>query len=298
MKTKARDIIAGNVVEQILDAVKAGGLFPWQRPWVRRSYVNMASKHVFQGGFNCLLLNLFGEGEYRFATFKQIRAAKGLLKKGSKAINLLQPTLVPKKDKDGKPVLRADGKPVYICVSWSYYGVFKAADVEGGKFAIAAVSEIADFETKAEFSAIIEALGVPVKEDGGTRAFYRPATHTVSTPKKTDFKSEVGYYQTLMHEIAHWSGVECGQVGKGKDQFEEKNYAQEELVAEITANIVLSVCGVAPQTDQSAAYVTTWMKRLSDDPSCLVTAANAAQRRADWILNGGKFAEKKEENAA
>jgi antirestriction protein ArdC len=65
-------------------------------------------------------------------------------------------------------------------------------------------------------------------------------------------------------------------------------YAKPSLTIRITGNNPIR--GTLRRTSQrvsnnSAAYIAGWMKALTHDPKCIVTAAGAAQKAADYILN-------------
>ena len=53
-------------------------------------------------------------------------------------------------------------------------------------------------------------------------------------------------------------------------------YALEELTAEIGSAYLCARCGIGPATIQnSAGYISTWLKRLKDDPNFIVKASAA-----------------------
>jgi antirestriction protein ArdC len=58
----------------------------------------------------------------------------------------------------------------------------------------------------------------------------------------------------------------------------------EEMTAELTASFLLADLGLAhhPREDH-AAYITSWLRVLKDDPRALFTAAAKAQAAADWM---------------
>lgn len=59
--------------------------------------------------------------------------------------------------------------------------------------------------------------------------------------------------------------------------------------------MLCGVTGIAPATIQnSAAYLRTWIERLKSDSRLLVSAASAAQKAADYILNRRQDAEESE----
>jgi antirestriction protein ArdC len=58
----------------------------------------------------------------------------------------------------------------------------------------------------------------------------------------------------------------------------------EECVADLAASFVLADLGIAhhPRPDH-AAYLSSWLKVLNDDPRAIFTAASKAQSVADWM---------------
>ena len=77
------------------------------------------------------------------------------------------------------------------------------------------------------------------------------------------------------------------QAGFGSDP-----YCKEELIDEIGAAFLCGQAEIVERTiDNSAAYVSEWLKRLKDDKKLIIQAAAQAQRAADFVLgrtvNGG-----------
>ena len=62
-----------------------------------------------------------------------------------------------------------------------------------------------------------------------------------------------------------------------------KEYAFDELVAEIGACFLGVQLGVEPQFDQSAAYIEGWLKALKADKDVIFKAAAEAQKAVDFI---------------
>ena len=130
--------------------------------------------------------------------------------------------------------------------------------------------------------------GKPPIEVAGTRAFYRPATDTVTMPGSARFASTEAYYATLFHELAHSTGHPSRlrrEMIATPQPFGTADYGREELVAEMAAAFLCSAAGLGPATiDNQAAYLGGWLKQIRGDKRLVVTAAGAAQRAADWIL--------------
>jgi len=70
------------------------------------------------------------------------------------------------------------------------------------------------------------------------------------------------------------------------DFFGSHQYSQEELVAEMTAAMLVAKAGLDAEKafTNSVAYVQSWFKALKNDPKLFVTAAGNAEKAAKWIL--------------
>ena len=137
---------------------------------------------------------------------------------------------------------------------------------------------------------IVEEMKDPPKiEEGGTAAFYRPSQDKVQIPAKSLFAAEESYYSTLFHELVHSTGHEKRLSRKGVMEvasFGDQTYSQEELVAEIGAAFLSATAGISNTslTENSAAYIQSWLEALKSDNKMVVVAASQAQKAADWIL--------------
>ena len=76
--------------------------------------------------------------------------------------------------------------------------------------------------------------------------------------------------------------------------FGSEPYAREELVAELGAAFLCGEAGLEPDISNSAAYIDHWRQQLSRDSRLVITAAQQAQRAADFIL--GRVARSAEES--
>lgn len=300
MSNKVRELISDRLIEEVESALKKGEKLPWQKPWQGGELVNMASKHKFTGGANILMLMLSGEGENRFATAKQIKAAGGTLEKGAKAIPLLMPLLVPSKDDKGNKITK-DGKPVLKCIGWRYYKVFSAKYIKGGKFPeIESEGKGCEFEPIEALQKVVDLHELPLEHRGG-RACYSPSLDKILMPEKERFESPLSYYKTLLHEMGHWSAKRVGQdieAGEIEESGSKAKYGFEELRAEITSCMTLSACGIDIETEEnkdsfrnSVAYLQNWLKQLKNNPNWLLKAAQDADKRAAYLLKGEDKAE-------
>lgn len=133
----------------------------------------------------------------------------------------------------------------------------------------------------------------------GDRACYSPDKDMVFMPIKEAFKNSESYYSTLFHELAHSTGHEARLNRNMKGYFGSSNYAREELCAEMTASFLSANAGfIEPLFDNKVAYIQSWLQKLKDDKKCVVMAAQAAQRAADWMLGRAAENEQTQDHAA
>lgn len=118
---------------------------------------------------------------------------------------------------------------------------------------------------------------------GGNRAYYQPELDFIALPVHSAFDDAGGYYNTALHELAHWTGHanRCARNLSGR--FGQHAYAAEELVAEITSAYTCAALGVQGHL-QHAEYVAAWLRVLRNDKRAIFTAAAQAQRAADYLL--------------
>lgn len=116
------------------------------------------------------------------------------------------------------------------------------------------------------------------------RAFYQPASDTISLPPRDDFKSEALFYGTALHECAHATGSEKRlnrEVGKGG--FGSEGYAKEELVAEITSAFLTAETGIPHDFEEHKAYIQSWAQALKNDKNEIFRAAKQADQAANYM---------------
>lgn len=65
--------------------------------------------------------------------------------------------------------------------------------------------------------------------------------------------------------------------------FGTKNYAFEELVAEMNAAFCCASLGIVP-TVRHPDYIGSWLEVLREDNGAIVRAASQGSKAADWIL--------------
>jgi antirestriction protein ArdC len=130
--------------------------------------------------------------------------------------------------------------------------------------------------------AVIGASGIDFRI-GGDRAFYVPALDFVQVPPQPAFFEQVNYYRTCLHELTHATGHPSRLDRKLINAFGSKDYAREELVAEMGSAFLCAALGIEP-TVRHADYLASWLEVLREDNRAIFRAASAATKAADWLL--------------
>lgn len=88
---------------------------------------------------------------------------------------------------------------------------------------------------------------------------------------------------TCLHELTHATG-HAKRLGRDlRNAFGSKDYAREELVAEMGAAFLCAALGIQP-TVRHADYIGAWLAVLREDNRAIFRAASAASKAADWLL--------------
>jgi antirestriction protein ArdC len=113
------------------------------------------------------------------------------------------------------------------------------------------------------------------------------------------FQDAESYAATLAHELTHWTkhGKRLAR-DMGRVKWGDEGYAKEELVAELGAAFLCADLGITPEVrPDHAAYIGSWLNALKNDKRIIFTAADHAQRAADY-LHSLQPSEQIEERAA
>ena len=260
------------VTERIIKKLESG-VIPWRKPWNSCDAVTWETQREYRG-INAMLLD---PGEY--ATFNKIKESGGKVKKGAKAQIAVFWKMIDGEDSEGNPK-----KIPYL----RYYSVFEInSQVEGMD------SKRKDKEAL-EHNPIDSAEQIkegyqhcpPITFAPG-KAFYRPSTDSISVPAITDYHNPEEFYSTMFHEMVHSTGHKNRLNRSGiinVAAFGSETYSKEELVAEIGAAMLCTVAGIDQTTfENSASYVSSWLRVLKGDNKMIVTAASQAQKAADHI---------------
>lgn len=278
----AFDIYA-TITDRIIAQLEAGTI-PWQKPWIASGNSAMAVNFITGKPYSLLNQMLLGRpGEY--LSYKQCSERGGQVRKGEKASMVVfwKPLEVTEPDKDGKLVKK-------VIPLLKYYNVFHVDQCDGIK--PRKQTELPDTaEIIPDAESIVEnyctRCGVRRIFEPGDRAFYRPSTDTVTLPEMKQFRTTVGFYETLFHELTHSTG-HASRLNRLEKMsgFGSDPYAKEELVAEIGAASILSILHMETEASfqNNTAYIESWLKALKNDKRLIVSAAGKAEKAIDLIM--------------
>lgn len=283
-KTETARNLHAEVTARILQSLEAG-IAPWVKPWSatagRNVPLNVISGKAYQGVNAILLWGNVGRFKTpHYLTFKQALDLGGHVRKGEHGFQICKVLQLVSKPAEG-----SDADPRAF-TTMKFFTVFNVDQCEGLP---ARVFETPEFkannsdERDATIDEFIAATGANYRENGGDRAFYRGgAIDAVSMPDFASFKSAALYYSTAFHELGHWTGhaSRCNrEFGK---RFGDRQYAAEELVAELTSAFICAEFNIDGNL-QHADYIGNWIALLKDDAKAFFTAASAAQKAADYL---------------
>lgn len=294
-------------VNQRLLSLLKQGTTPWLMPWKIVPAQNPVTGTIYSGR-NMLILNAASYSSSYWLTYnetREIAKSRGTIeirmneydeeeeyfkladihvKKGEHSWPVVFYKIIEKEhegeDSTFHPILRG-------------YDVFNLDQIENGHtlFPDPAV-QLPEFTPIQAAENILEKfkqnVNVPI-EYVGQRACYIPSRHVINLPNKTHFESEEEFYCTLFHEAIHSTGKALGRPLNGNHY--SKEYAFEELVAQIGASFLSEKCRLNPSVmNNSASYIQGWInnagwsKIIAEDNSIFIRASGKAQKAVQFIL--------------
>ena len=273
-------------INRILEAME-GGKLAWRKPWQHDTatgaiHYNGASGHRYTGA-NPIILHVAamarGFQSTCWLTFKQIKDLGGS-NKGAKAEWILRPVLINKKDENGE-------KTDESFMAFNAYPVFnfdECTGIDAAKLVRLDVQplKIRDVPNESAVLDMVQTVGASVHH-GGNRAFYTPGGDYIQMPNKGQFVSAEHYDSTLAHETVHWTGAKHRLDRLTPDRFGGKDYAFEELVAELGAALIMAEFGVDCSKLESPAYLQNWIRLMTDHKAAFFKAATLASHAVEYI---------------
>lgn len=281
--------IRTTITNTIIESLEAGNgtLPPWRRPWAADpnglGLATSLSTGRAYSGINQLVLQCLsmkrGYQSKWFSTFQQIKHASGSVKKGEKAVQvvLFRPVSRERINESGEQV----EDKFLVMRTFSVFNVEQTTGLDQFRIGFAQPSD-SIFVRFESMDRLVAAAEIDLRH-GGNKAFYSPGGDYIQMPHRHQFESSETYYQTLAHEMTHWSESRIGF-----DRAKEENaYALGELVAELGASFLLAELGLpaSDNIDNCTRYLDHWLKAMRGDTRFIFKAAATASKAVDFLLS-------------
>ena len=284
--------IREQITNRIITALESG-VSPWRRPWRISANAgrptNVVSKKPYSG-VNPLLLAITamsrGFSSEFWATFQQWQQIGGCcvqkrpdnVPPGQWGTNIVFCKPVSKTVTDPDTGDEEENKFFMLRT----YTVFNADQVSGAeRFRVVEEPGMGDAQPDfAPAEELIVATGASIRH-GGERAFYSIDGDYIQLPHRERFGSLGAYYETAIHELAHWSEP------RQKLDRNELGYAVCELIAEMSSCFVASEIGIphGEGLENHVSYLQSWLSQMRGDANFIFRASKLASATTDFLLS-------------
>ncbi len=292
---KSADRFAEDLAWRLIREIKKG-TSPYQKPWGKAELPYNPVTGTRYRGANSLRLMLEGRNSSAWLTFRQAKMLGGHIKEHehgvrcffyARRIETVSEYEAAHGEGSAKGALKARGRDdlvqVFIPCPFTVFSVEQTEGLDLSK--LPPPRNL--FSPIDRADALIRNSGAVVENVQGDRCCYVPSEDRIVMPLKEQFRSNFDYYDTLLHELGHWTGSpkRLGRFQEGTEPvFGSEAYAKEELRAETASLLVASSIGLPHRMPQHATYIGAWINVLGRDPKELVRACEDAERISDYVL--------------
>lgn len=297
-KTEGKENFFKVFIENLVEHIEKGDA-PWQKPWKAGELhwqLNGATKRPYHGFNDVHLINI-GFNDPRWYTFNQAKELGLKVRKGEKSTKIRfcdfkskQPAL----DDEGKPKLDENGKELmetYMTTTPRVvvYSVFNGTQLEGLE---PFVPQTPDWDVTERMERLIRNLEkqFDIQHDQSNRAMSLGDTGKIKLPPRSAFPEANGYYETVLHEVAHAIRYvdkspddEVKKIRTAAKRLEAR--AREEMIADITSMLLARDLCIDYNPRNNMAYVASWAQALKDKPFDLYRITAKAEKRKEKILS-------------
>lgn len=305
-------IVTDTIINKMKEAEKKGVMFRWIKPFAVGAPDQAYAYDTQQAyrGINRLLLD---NNEY--LTYNKVQKLNEKkenpqyqIRKGARSNIVCYYNTTPVIDEQtGKPMIDEETGMEVKKGFLKYYRVFNREDIirkDNGEnlpskfnFKHYTHDELTEEMTRAIdrfnrlFNYYCQKNGIKIEIiKDGTQAYFS-SDMKIRVPEMSNFISIYDWVHTLAHEMAHSTGVFLGRFDNQISEDIEKSmhsYSKEELVAEITAEIIASELHIpddSPTPDNAVAYIQSWSEHLENKPNEIISAAAKAEKASEFILD-------------
>jgi antirestriction protein ArdC len=214
----------------------------------------------------------------RFLTFKQAIEAGGNVRKGEHGSKVIFVKQLQVKDGDGEA---AESRLVPMLREYTVFNVDQCDGLPDGIRAGKPLRVRNPDTRDALADDFLRSTGADVREGQG-EAYFAPGADFISLPAFAAFKGADHFYNVALHELTHWTGHKSRLDRDLKHRFGAREYAAEELVAELGAAFLCAEFGFDGDV-RNAGYIATWIDLLKSDKRAFFTACSKASKAADYL---------------
>jgi len=258
--------------------------YKWNRTWSHGTSIPLTVDGKYYSGINILTLWFRRKLKPTWIGRSKINELKGWIKIGSKASWVLVPLIKESKDTGEKELMGYRPRPV-----------FNVEDITGlpEDYYKQGMIEFKNSDEVIEDAEIFfgNVLYDYAHLEKGSPS-YRPDEDKIYMPSFAEFKDAENYYQVLSHELVHWTGHKSRLNRIETCNKSRKEYAYEELVAEIGSAYILSHLGIRDYvSDNSLAYVSSWLNALQNDKKFVIDACKDAYKALQFTIEQNKISD-------
>jgi len=286
------DIISNKIEELLKNPTN------WEKNWFPRKSnfaKNIHTNNVYSGFLNQIILNseIINKNYScnNWLSFKQIAEEKGSVKKGEKATDIFFTSFLFF-DENGNKINEDDysknvikNKKVPFLKTWKVFNVNQTENLPAHFFEVQEEEIFNNEERNFNIDNFVLNTGAKIDYLQANRCYYNRKNDKISMVRFENFDSAENFYLTQFHELGHWTGHFDRLNRKFGEIKGNKDYAFEELVAELTSAFIGSNFDLNKQIGNSANYINSWLSALKNDKKFFVQAVALAQQSANFLID-------------
>ncbi len=317
---EVQEEFVNGIAQTMIDLADQGQ--KWIKPWTSdqpmRFPFNPSTGHEYSGA-NMVRLMLTGMAkgykDDRWVTFKQLKEyqekhpdEKIHVRSKEKGTRILRPEEVhfiidketgkwafpSKKELEQIAEDKAAGKEVpdvQSSILFYSHTVFNGDQIEGMPQKEKVQANMTEIQRNEFLEKFIASSGVSVEHHAQDRAYYSPENDSIKLPLKEKFHSTEAYYATKMHEFYHATGHKNRENRLESTDMKTKEYAFEEMRAEMFSMLSGAHLGLPVNMTNSAAYIESWNKTFSGGEARVVFKAASEAGKMLTVLQDFEYGE-------
>jgi antirestriction protein ArdC len=295
-------------ISQRLIALIKNGVIPWRKPWsadpnASGTPINVTSKKTYKG-VNTLLLTATGlQRGYNckwWGTSKQWEKLGGTIKPKPDEFNSDEwGTKIVFYLPFNRIVNSGGGQKNQTSFFLKTSILYNLEQVDGdnkklNKFRLLEQEQLPEpLPDYQNAQRVIDATQAEIQFGGNDAKYYFPEPyeswpkHTsgdyITMPYQRQYVDIDSFYDTMFHELAHWSELRVGWNRKKTGN----TYAMGELIAEISACLLAAELRLPASQDLTnhGNYIAEWLEKMGEDHNFIFKAAAAAHKTVKFILS-------------